>query len=473
MQLTQALTLVPERKREEDLEPSDLELRSARIAGEDIVKFITSSVRDMDIIEFSLPKILDFFSSKAKDDDEVKFATKGAISALQKSRGALNDADGDLGDLLYGLVKHVVNWAVKKVVKYVIKNIIKLVWRVAKWLIKNTVKLVARAVFRGLIVPAFEALAGFVATPVGLAIALTGGAAAAGYLIYKGFFDKSAPGEKKTSGVEDEEVDNDGKDDAKDSETSAASQTSANPVATSAYTQPVRTSEASLTTARASAPEAAGAPVAAGPPPSGDVKQMIIKHEGMKLQPYKDSLGLWTVGVGHLIGDGKSLPKEFDRTFTKEEVYALFDEDFEKHRKAAMNIPNFTRLGEKAQAAFIDLTFNMGPVWYKRWPSLVQSMKDFNIAAVIENLRTSKWAKQVQASRVSDILSLLGTELSRTDVASQTPKMTPGVTTAATTQNQVQAASNAARPGTTVPPASNEQTIIKTPSGQMVAANMN
>ena len=39
-----------------------------------------------------------------------------------------------------------------------------------------------------------------------------------------------------------------------------------------------------------------------------DIKNMIIDHEGIRYSPYKDSLGLWTVGVGHLIGDGKSLP---------------------------------------------------------------------------------------------------------------------------------------------------------------------
>ncbi len=49
-------------------------------------------------------------------------------------------------------------------------------------------------------------------------------------------------------------------------------------------------------------------------PPAGTdtaVKQMIRKNEGFFPYPYKDSEGLWTIGVGHLIGDGKTLPPEY------------------------------------------------------------------------------------------------------------------------------------------------------------------
>ncbi len=50
--------------------------------------------------------------------------------------------------------------------------------------------------------------------------------------------------------------------------------------------------------------------------------ELIKKHEGCRLEPYKDPIGLYTVGYGHLIGDGKTLPIEWFRRFTKEEVKA-------------------------------------------------------------------------------------------------------------------------------------------------------
>ena len=174
------------------------------------------------------------------------------------------------------------------------------------------------------------------------------------------------------------------------------------------------------------APEAPAAPTATKPPPTPKIpsavkagaavvgavagyelaKSIILKHEGSKNKPYKDSLGLWTVGVGHLIGDGKSLPKEYDRTFSDEEIQALYEEDFKKHKVAAEKIPGFNNLNEKGQTALIDLTFNMGPVWYKKWPTFTKQLEAGDIEGAAKNLEGSTWYKQVK-SRGPEVVALL------------------------------------------------------------------
>ena len=105
-----------------------------------------------------------------------------------------------------------------------------------------------------------------------------------------------------------------------------------------------------------------------------DIKKMIIKHEGIRNRPYKDSLGLWTVGVGHLIGDGKSLPPEWNREFSNEEVMKMFNDDYASHRLAAQRKPSFDKLNTKGQAALTDLTFNMGNSWIDKWPMLKKQL---------------------------------------------------------------------------------------------------
>ena len=47
---------------------------------------------------------------------------------------------------------------------------------------------------------------------------------------------------------------------------------------------------------------------------------LIKRFEGCRFNPYRDSIGLWTIGYGHLIGDGKSLPSGFNRVFTQKEI---------------------------------------------------------------------------------------------------------------------------------------------------------
>lgn len=133
---------------------------------------------------------------------------------------------------------------------------------------------------------------------------------------------------------------------------------------------------------------------------------MIKNHEGMKLEPYKDSLGKWTVGVGHLIGDGSTLPDAWNKKFSESEVMDLFKKDFDVHQAAASLIPGFSKLGEKAQGALTDMTFNMGPSWYKSWPNLMKSLGGGDIDGAVANLASSKWASQV-GKRSTDDINLL------------------------------------------------------------------
>jgi lysozyme len=136
--------------------------------------------------------------------------------------------------------------------------------------------------------------------------------------------------------------------------------------------------------------------------PGGDkgIMEMIKLHEGVRTKPYKDSLGLWTVGVGHLIGDGKSLPPEWDRELSMKEVDELFAKDYMHHKDMATKTPGWDKANETGQAAMIDLAFNMGGAWYKKWPTTAKALEsgDFNKAA--DGLKDSKWYTQVKGRAV-------------------------------------------------------------------------
>lgn len=87
--------------------------------------------------------------------------------------------------------------------------------------------------------------------------------------------------------------------------------------------------------------------------------KMIKHHEGVRLKPYKDPIGLWTVGVGHLIGDGKSLPIEWFRTFTIDEVDELLKKDLAKFERGVLRLcPNY--LTQPRFDALVSFAFNVG-----------------------------------------------------------------------------------------------------------------
>ena len=144
-------------------------------------------------------------------------------------------------------------------------------------------------------------------------------------------------------------------------------------------------------------PQSTGKPTGKGGTMSDeDTKAMIADHEGTRYEPYKDSVGLWTIGVGHLIGDGKTLPPEYNRKFSHEEVMALYDKDYEKHKKQAQsNVPGFGKFDSLGQAALIDLTFNMGPGWPKKFKNTSAKLGAGDTEGAAEGLTNSKWYGQV------------------------------------------------------------------------------
>ena len=133
-----------------------------------------------------------------------------------------------------------------------------------------------------------------------------------------------------------------------------------------------------------------------------EVKTFVESNEGRKNTPYKDTKGLWTVGVGHLIG--KTLSKEFTnldgspKTLSDREVDRLFSMDYEKHKKEAMQLPMYSDLDDKGKQALIDLTFNMGASKFneKKWPKLFAALKAKDLDKAAIELEDSRWFTDVK-----------------------------------------------------------------------------
>jgi lysozyme len=92
---------------------------------------------------------------------------------------------------------------------------------------------------------------------------------------------------------------------------------------------------------------------------SAEGLNLIKQFEGVRSRPYRCSANLWTVGVGHLIGDGKSLPKSYNRTFTAEEINAILIRDlsrFERGIRMYIKVP----LRQCEYNSLCSFAFNLG-----------------------------------------------------------------------------------------------------------------
>jgi lysozyme len=87
----------------------------------------------------------------------------------------------------------------------------------------------------------------------------------------------------------------------------------------------------------------------------------LIKHfEGVRSRPYRCAAGLWTVGVGHLIGNGKSLPPEYNRVFTTKEINELLRTDLQRFELGVLRMLPKMQLRQGEFDCIVSFSFNLG-----------------------------------------------------------------------------------------------------------------
>jgi lysozyme len=129
---------------------------------------------------------------------------------------------------------------------------------------------------------------------------------------------------------------------------------------------------------------------------------LITECEGCKLTAYKDSRGLWTIGVGHLLPQGQDWT---GHTIPQEQADLMLADDMQTARVLASEFPHYDELNEVRQAVLISMAFQLGskPL---HWPHFMAALeaRDYNAAA--DAGLDSLWAKQTPARAAREMVML-------------------------------------------------------------------
>ena len=113
--------------------------------------------------------------------------------------------------------------------------------------------------------------------------------------------------------------------------------------------------------------------------------KLIKHHEGVRSRPYRCPANLWTVGVGHLIGDGKSLPDSWNRTFTENEIDGILKSDLRRFELGVHKMLPNVLLRQHEFDAIISFCFNLGLGCFQR-STLRQALLRGDKKAAMESL---------------------------------------------------------------------------------------
>lgn len=115
--------------------------------------------------------------------------------------------------------------------------------------------------------------------------------------------------------------------------------------------------------------------------------KQLRKHEGVKSQLYRDTVGKYTIGVGHNLSDNGISDLIID---------ALLDEDITIALSSLEKcLPDYESHSEDVQIALADLMFNIGGNRFAGFKKMLAALDSRNYTLAAAELLDSRYAKQV------------------------------------------------------------------------------
>jgi lysozyme len=83
----------------------------------------------------------------------------------------------------------------------------------------------------------------------------------------------------------------------------------------------------------------------------------VMEHEGLRLEPYRDVAGYWTIGVGHLVAQDRGAPRP--PSITRAEAMELLRVDLLKAASSVLRLVAVP-LSDGQYTALLSFVFNLG-----------------------------------------------------------------------------------------------------------------
>ncbi len=129
------------------------------------------------------------------------------------------------------------------------------------------------------------------------------------------------------------------------------------------------------------------------------IKAQLVRHEGLRLKPYRCTAGRLTIGIGRNLDD---------RGISQKEAYAMLERDIQDCEQWLIDeIPEvYNRLDEVRQSVLLNMCFNLGIKGLLEFKNTLAFIDAGDWERAANNMLASKWAKQVgmRAIELSELM---------------------------------------------------------------------
>lgn len=130
------------------------------------------------------------------------------------------------------------------------------------------------------------------------------------------------------------------------------------------------------------------------------IRDQLLRHEGLRLKPYRDSVGKLTIGVGRNLDDVG---------ISHEEALFLLDNDISQARARVLHVlPWAAHLDTSRFEVLINMAFNMGITGLLGFPKFLGALESGDFPTASREMLDSEWAAQV-GQRAQELAQIMRT----------------------------------------------------------------
>lgn len=131
---------------------------------------------------------------------------------------------------------------------------------------------------------------------------------------------------------------------------------------------------------------------------ANELASELVDDEGVKLRPYRDSVGKLTIGVGRNLEDVG---------ISRQEAMGLLQNDIARaEADLDRNLPWWSEMSDARQRVLCNMCFNMGITRLLGFRNMLAAMQVGHFDEAAHEMINSKWAKQVgmRATRLATMM---------------------------------------------------------------------
>jgi lysozyme len=117
-----------------------------------------------------------------------------------------------------------------------------------------------------------------------------------------------------------------------------------------------------------------------------DFVDHLVWAEGERLDMYKDSVGIWTIGVGHNIEE-KGVSQAVSRMMLREDINEVLED--------VRSLPYYNDLDPVRQLVVADMVFNLGLSRFLNFKNFNKALAIPDYVLAAHEMQDSKWYVQV------------------------------------------------------------------------------